>query len=159
MGAKHDLFKGLFIESLVLVVLFTMGTYVGIYLGLKIVNKEVAMEISIEEVAQVAHEINKAYCEAIGDDSQPDWKDAPQWQKDSALAGVLFHMENVKAGPEASHDNWLKQKQDDGWKLGTVKDEAKKEHPCMVEFKALPIEQQVKDHLFRQVVHSLLEVK
>nr|WP_262568797.1 hypothetical protein [Endozoicomonas gorgoniicola] len=38
---------------------------------------------------------------------------------------------------------------------GEVKDPAKKEHPCVVPFSKLPVEQQAKDFLFRQVVHSL----
>lgn len=36
------------------------------------------MAFSIELIAQVAHEINRAYCQAIGDDSQPCWNDAPR---------------------------------------------------------------------------------
>lgn len=35
------------------------------------------------KIAQVAHEINKAYCEAIGDNSQVSWENAPERQKDS----------------------------------------------------------------------------
>lgn len=30
------------------------------------------------DVAQIAHEINKAYCESIGDTSQPSWEEAPE---------------------------------------------------------------------------------
>ena len=34
-----------------------------------------------EDIARVAHQVNKAYCEALGDTSQPDWENAPDWQK------------------------------------------------------------------------------
>ena len=113
----------------------------------------------IEKIAQVAHEVNKAYCEAIGDKSQTSWEDAPAWQKESAVLGVMFHVENPNAGPEASHNSWMKQKLDNGWRLGHVKDENEKTHPCIVPFEELPLGQKIKDHLFRQVVHSLKDSK
>ena len=107
------------------------------------------------QIAQVAHEINRAYCQAIGDDSQPTWETAPEWQKSSAIKGVDLHLTNPHAGPDASHNSWLKQKEEEGWQWGPEKDAEKKEHPCFVPYNQLPTEQQAKDYLFRQVVHSL----
>ena len=111
--------------------------------------------MTVEQIAQVAHEINRAYCQAIGDDSQPTWEKAPEWQKSSAIKGVDFHLTNPHAGPDASHNSWLKQKEEEGWQWGPEKDPEKKEHPCFVPYNQLPTEQQAKDYLFRQVVHSL----
>jgi hypothetical protein len=108
-----------------------------------------------EQIAQVAHEINKAYCESVGDLSQPSWEDAPNWQKTSAINGVQFHLDNPGASPSASHDAWMKQKTEEGWKHGPVKDPAKKEHPCYVPYEQLPAEQKSKDYLFKQTIHSL----
>lgn len=110
----------------------------------------------IEQIAQVAHEANRAYCLTIGDDSQPAWKDAPEWQRQSAINGVLFHLTHPDAGPEASHENWLAEKWATGWKWGTEKDPAAKTHPCMLPFRDLPLEQQQKDYIFRAVVHSFI---
>lgn len=107
------------------------------------------------QIAQVAHEINKAYCESIGDNSQPSWADAPEWQKSSAINGVEFHLANPDASPSASHDSWLKQKQEEGWKYGKVKNAETKEHPCFVPYDELPVSQRSKDFLFKQIVHSL----
>jgi len=111
--------------------------------------------MTVENIAQVAHEINRAFCASIGDLSQPDWDFAPDWQKQSAISGVQFHLDNPNASPSASHDSWLKQKEEEGWKYGEVKDAEKKEHPCFVPYEQLPVEQQSKDYLFKQVVHSL----
>lgn len=111
--------------------------------------------MNIEQIARVAHEMNRAYCQAIGDNSQPEWKDAPQWQKDSAIVGVYFHLHNPEAGPDASHNSWLAEKEKAGWKYGTVKNHETKEHPCFVPYAELPSEQKAKDYLFRQTVHSL----
>lgn len=111
--------------------------------------------LDAEKIAEVCHEANRAYCLALGDTSQPTWADAPDWQKASAVNGVLFHFANPEAGDAASHENWLKEKEAAGWKYGPVKDPANKEHPCFVPFDQLPKEQQAKDRLFRAIVHAL----
>lgn len=111
--------------------------------------------MNIDQIAQVAHEVNKAYCEAIGDTSQPSWDGAPEWQKSSAVNGVKFHLDNPEASPSASHESWLKQKEEEGWSYGPIKDPEKKEHPCYVPYDQLPTEQRAKDYLFRQIIHSL----
>jgi hypothetical protein len=108
-----------------------------------------------EQIARVAHEVNRAYCESLGDHSQPSWDDAPDWQRKSAVNGVHFHFQNPQASPSASHDNWLAEKLADGWKAGPLKDPTKKEHPCCVPYDQLPQEQRSKDFLFRAVVHAL----
>ena len=107
------------------------------------------------DIAQVCHEANKAYCEGIGDDSQVAWEDAPEWQRKSAIDGVIFHLEHPEAGPENSHESWLAEKKANGWTYGPIKNEKVKAHPCMVPFSQLPPEQQAKDFIFRQLVHSL----
>ena len=113
--------------------------------------------INILQIAQICHEVNKAYCESLDDFSQPKWKDAPSWQKESAINGVKFHLENPDSKPCDSHNNWLKQKEAEGWKYGVVKNPELKEHPCFVPYEELPKEQQLKDALFIAVVRSFSE--
>ena len=110
--------------------------------------------MNLDQIARVCHEVNRAYCEALGDTSQLMWEDAPEWQRVSARMGVDLHTMG-DFGPEASHISWMNQKLDEGWKFGPVKDATKKEHPCMVAFADLPREQQAKDFIFRAVVHAL----
>ena len=105
--------------------------------------------------AQVTHEINRAYCLSLGDDSQLPWADAPEWQRDSAVKGVEFHIANPDADASASHDSWMDQKVAEGWVFGEVKDAEKKTHPCIVPFGDLPPEQQLKDVLFKATVHAV----
>lgn len=116
------------------------------------------MKLSLEQVAQVCHEVNRAYCAALGDTSQPAWAEAPEWQRASARMGADLHL-MADVGPEASHIAWMQQKMDEGWKYGEVKNPAMKEHPCMVPFSQLPREQQAKDFIFRGVVHALKGLK
>ena len=107
-----------------------------------------------KEIARVAHEVNRAYCQALGDMSQPTWDEAPQWQRESAMLGVELHTSGDH-GPEASHISWMNQKLDEGWKYGAFKDPENKLHPCLVPFDQLPVAQQAKDFIFRGVVHAL----
>jgi hypothetical protein len=106
-------------------------------------------------IAKVCHEVNRGYCEAIGDRSQPPWDEAPDWQKQSAINGVQFSLDNPDAPPSASHDSWLAEKEATGWKYGPIKDPAKKEHPAFLPYDELPLEQKIKDHLFQAVVKAM----
>ena len=108
----------------------------------------------LDRIARVAHEVNRAYCESLGDNSQLPWEEAPEWQRVSARMGVDLHLMG-DFGPEASHIAWMQQKLDDGWVYGEVKDPEAKTHPCLVPFEKLPLEQQAKDYLFRGVVHAM----
>lgn len=106
-----------------------------------------------ELIARQCHEVNRAYCQAIGDDTQASWEFAPQWQRDSAIKGVQFHLGNPDASPSDSHNSWLAEKEAAGWKYGPVKDADKKEHPCVVPYDQLPEQQRAKDYIFKAVVH------
>lgn len=107
------------------------------------------------EIARIAHELNRAYCLALGDLSQLPWDEAPEWQRESVLAGVMLHLSNPDAGPEASHEAWKAHQLAKGWQYGPAKDVEAKTHPCLVPFAELPVEQQAKDFLFRAIVHAL----
>ena len=109
-------------------------------------------ELQIEMTAMKCHEINRAYCAALGDTSQLPWDEAPEWQRKSAIIGVKFHIDNPGSGPDASHNSWLEEKRRDGWKFGPIKDVEKKEHPCFVAYDELPPEQKAKDYLFKAVI-------
>lgn len=107
----------------------------------------------IAACAAAAHEVNRAWCVAHGDNSQPLWGDAPEWQRTSALNGVR----GVLAGntPRESHASWLAEKEATGWKYGPVKNPEAKEHPCFVPYDELPPEQQAKDAFFVATVRAV----
>jgi hypothetical protein len=114
------------------------------------------MIIDVMTVAKVCHQANKAFCESIGDYSQRDWNDAPQWQTNSAINGVNFQIANPDAPASSSHDSWLEEKRNAGWKWGPIKNEDLKEHPCFCAYDELPPEQQAKDHIFKAVCQALI---
>ena len=108
-----------------------------------------------QQIAMVCYEVNRAYCQAIGDDSQLAWGEAADWQRESAVKGVAYAIDNPDGPVSAQHDAWLADKTADGWKFGPVKDADKKEHPCCVPYDQLPVEQKAKDYLFKAVVRTL----
>lgn len=107
----------------------------------------------VEACARAAHEANRAYCIAIGDDSQPSWEDAPEWQRSSARNGVKGAL--LGASPEESHGSWLAQKLAEGWVYAETKDAERKVHPCMVPYAELPPSQRAKDCVFTAVVRAV----
>ena len=105
-------------------------------------------------IARVCHEVNRAYCISLGDESQPHWAYAPEWQQESAIEGVEAHL-NKPRTPEESHELWLEKKWGDGWVYGEKKDAEAKTHPCCVPYDKLPQEQRAKDYIFGAIVAAL----
>lgn len=110
--------------------------------------------MTVEQIAIACHTLNKLWCETSGDMSQARWKDAPEWQRKSAVAGVEYHLAHPASKPSDSHNEWMKAKLADGWKYGPVKDADKKEHPSIVSFEKLTVFQQRKDSLFLETVRA-----
>ena len=110
----------------------------------------------IELAARTAHEVNRAYCNALGDASQKAWDESDKWQRDSALAGMQAVLENPNTTPEQSHEGWLKLKEEEGWTYGERKDPERKTHPCFRPYRELPREQRIKDYLFLAVARTIL---
>ena len=108
---------------------------------------------AVEACAKAAHEANRAYCMVHGDLSQDHWDEAPIWQRQSALTGVIGVINGN--GPEESHQSWLDEKEADGWRYGPVKNPETKEHPCFVPYAELPEAQKLKDHIFVGVVQAM----
>lgn len=109
----------------------------------------------ITEIAIMCHQTNKTWCQLHGDQSQKDWSEAEPWQRESAINGVKFRLENPDARKNAQHNAWMKDKVDAGWIYGEVKDAEKKTHPCIVPFDELPEFQKKKDGLFCVIVDAL----
>lgn len=113
------------------------------------------IELKIEYIAEVCHEVNRGFCAAHNDFSQPAWNEAPEWQKQSARNGVRAALADPGRKPSDSHEGWAREKLADGWTWGPVKDPEKKLHPCLVSYEDLSQEQRAKDALFLAVVRAL----
>lgn len=106
-------------------------------------------------IAKVCHEANLVICQYNGDNSQKSWNQAAPWQRESAIKGVEFRINNPDATPEDQHNAWMEDKINAGWVFGPEKDEVAKTHHCLVPYNELPEFQRTKDHLFQGIVDSL----
>jgi predicted transcriptional regulator len=111
----------------------------------------------LDKIAVLAHEANRLWCHLHGDDSQPSYVDAPDWQRASAHEGVAKIASGEITTPEESHQSWAETKIADGWTYGPVKDPEAKEHPCLVPYSDLPPEQKAKDSIFFGIVTGLID--
>jgi hypothetical protein len=113
----------------------------------------------VELIAKVTYEANRAYCTSMGDYSFKDpYVLAPDWQKETNRKGVIYRLTNPSCTAEEMHESWMKEKLDDGWKFGPVKNAEAKEHPCLVPYDQLPEVQRAKDRLFAGIVDALKDV-
>lgn len=112
----------------------------------------------LEQIAKTCHETNRLL--QIANDEEfisPEWDNAPDWQKQSAISGVKKALEGET--PRQLHISWMQQKINDGWNYAPVKDAEQKLHPCLIEYENLPVEQKIKDQMFYAVVNSFIKRK
>lgn len=112
------------------------------------------LTFGVERIAKVAHEVNRAYCAASGDDSQASWDKAPDWLKECAVDSVKNHL-NIEMTPRESHEAWVKHKLAAGWSWGMTKDYNTLNHPCLIPYDSLPLTQRIKDYLFGAIVRAM----
>jgi RyR domain len=112
-------------------------------------------DIKIENIAKVCHEANRIWCKVNGDNSQKTWEEAEEWQHESSLIQVKYRLENPEGGSDMQHNSWMKEKIENGWVYGEVKNSKAKTHPCIVPFEELPEFQKKKDALFCAIVDAL----
>lgn len=113
------------------------------------------MALTHEHVARICHEANRAYCLALGDATQLSWDLAPEWQKQSAIAGIAAALK-PGASPETLHEEWVKAKTADGWAYAPEKVPEAKTHPGLVPYARLTEAEKGKDALFFAIVRAML---
>lgn len=117
--------------------------------------RTIVTSLSVALIAACCHEVNRVVQRAAGEEPSPPWPDAPDWQRDSAIAGVHAVLDGRATSPEEQHELWCAHKRADGWVYGPVKDAEAKTHPCLVPYDELPAIQRAKDETFRAIVLTL----
>jgi hypothetical protein len=107
----------------------------------------------IDDIARMAMNLNADYCETLNE-PYTYWEEADQQTRESVIRGVV-HALRYNPTAQQQHEQWLKDKQANGWTYGPVKDSEKKQHPDLIAFEHLPADQKVKNSLFLSVVEHL----
>ena len=118
--------------------------------------KKSEVKVDIKKIARVCHEVNRIYCETLGDFSQVPWESATKSQVNSTINSIDYYINNPLANPIDLYGSWMEEKKKQGWKYGIVEDTEKKEHPCMVYYEELPEEERIKDKLFISVLRAFI---
>jgi hypothetical protein len=109
---------------------------------------------SLEEIARVVHEANRAMQYNLNDPcpSQP-WDVESDFLRENTINGVRI----VRMGysNEEMHQEWCDRMKEAGWVWGPLKNAAKKEHPCLVNYRDLPPTQRHKTEIIRAIVITL----
>jgi hypothetical protein len=108
-----------------------VSTLVNNFQGVRKINSFTA--------AIIVHMINNRVC-ALNGEQQIQFEDMPEYMRD----GLVQALED-DLSPEDGHVAWMKNRLENGWTLGPVKDIEKKTSPCLIPYSELPYEQRVKD--------------
>lgn len=106
----------------------------------------------VQIISKMCHEANRVMQIALDEEVNPPWDSLSEDLKDSTYMGVLAALDG--AGPEELHDKWCEERRAKGWKYDRELDRKNKLHPNLLPYKALPVEQQLKDSLFLSIVKN-----
>jgi len=111
--------------------------------------------MEIAEVAQTCHEANRVVQAINGDVVAEGWDILPIDQQERIMNGVTLKLKHPETTPAQMHENWLADMRADGYTVGPIIDHQNRQHPCLVDYDDLPLEQKIKDDLFSGIVGSL----
>jgi len=108
-----------------------------------------------EELARIVHSAHVAYNIILGDNAPDSPWDALSFRHQEQVAR---RVKSIRQGHGAAqiHAEWVDEMKRWGWKLGDVKDPAKKTHPCLRPYDELPPEQQDKDRMAVNLVLTFM---
>ena len=120
-------------------------------------EREVDMTDIVYEAASVAYETVRKWGEVIKDpQGKVAWNLLPESEKDGYAKAVGYRIENPETTEVDMHNKWSADKFEAGWTYGEKLDFVKKTHPNLVPFEDLPVDQQMKDKLFLNVIDAIL---
>lgn len=106
------------------------------------------------QIAATCHEVNRTLCDHIGELTQGNWHMLTDEQRADVVKAVRSVLKDRDITEKKLHENWVREKLENGWRYNKAKNYGAKEHPCLVPYEALPPVQQLKDELFLAVVNS-----
>lgn len=104
--------------------------------------------LSLDDICRVIDSANRELSRSLNENVSLPFD---TWS-DQARANMKESVRQVITGelrtPKDCHDKWLKDRVNEGWSFGEVKNFTLKTSPCIVDYQELPEEQKVKDDMF-----------
>jgi hypothetical protein len=85
-------------------------------------------------------------------EANPMYKPSPINVSKISLSPVLIKL--IEKLARNTHEIWAQKRIDNGWTFGSLRDDVKKQHPCLVPFEELPESEKEYD---RVVVENILK--
>jgi hypothetical protein len=124
-----------------------------------ILKEHEIMALKNNDIARIIYSAIKAYSESIGEYCRyPHWDNIPNVIYNNYIASVEWLKLNQFSDASDLHERYCGILKNQGWEYGVEMDLKRKTHPKIMEFHTLPIEQQAKTHLFKEIFDALLEV-
>ena len=140
---------------------------------------------SNEQIEQMASEIHNIYVEYAKTNHQPleystNYNELPEANKEPNRAFVrniqksiermeysivtignkksikYFLPNEIESLAELEHERWSKEKLDNGWQFGKIKDADHKLHPCLIPWNILPEDEREKDRILVKRIPQIL---
>lgn len=114
--------------------------------------------LDIRQVAEIAHTLVREYNLTVYGqdyDNIKKFEDLSIRQNAAICIAVKNELDYPAKNNEASHARWKASREQDGWKYGQKLDRENKIHPNLTDYSKLPMEEKVKDTLFRKTVALL----
>lgn len=111
----------------------------------------------IYNVCKLCHDKNNALMIANGETPRGDWESLDQADKDLTYKSVKRIIDDPTITAKEIHDEWVTNKELDGWVYGPVKDVDNKTHPLMIPFDDMSDIDKEKDQSFINIVNTYFQ--
>lgn len=96
------------------------------------------MAKNVKQIAKVAYEVVRAYCESQGDFTVDEWNRADKRIREETVLKVEMIIDNMAWSADHAHEVWMDMMIDNGWIHGDVVDWTKLQHPHIAPYECLP---------------------
>lgn len=112
----------------------------------------------VTQIAQIAHAADRVYTATLGEEAPAIWTKLTEAEQNAIIAKVNFQLDNPLYADSGIHNQWVAEREQQGWTFGKTYDPDTKTDPKIKSFHLLPVELQTKDRLFVAIVKAVSRV-
>jgi len=105
-------------------------------------------------ISKLAHNAMADNCLQNYNINIPLWDELPEDNRFVVVNLTAYIYAHPDITDKELHDNWVKDRLNDGWRYGIKLDNDKKENPNIVEYENIPLHFRISSNIFRNVILS-----